>query len=312
MKPPYVAMVLMALTLAGCGEAETGLHRFTLITQGTHTFADGDIVEGDLVVLRGTTQVESGARVVGGIILVSGDLTLNGTVEGNVTMLNGTLRLGEVARVLGNVDVASGAFERNPASTVDGSLTVGEGRVWSGLAAAERSSFGQLAVQALSASALLAALAALVAWSLPRAVGRIGQTAVRQPAVCGALGVLVLVAVPSLLVLMAFTLLLIPIAVLGFFMLGAVALYAWIGLGAAVSGGLSRAFRLDLPAVPRAALGTGSLTLILNLLALIPLVAVVTGVLTLAIGIGAVFLTGFGRRLFVPASEREAAATAAP
>src|SRR5690606_15841262 len=136
----------------------------------------GDVVEADLVVLGGRVSLEDGARLAGDLYLLSGSLDVAGVIDGDITMLNGTLRLAAGSRVEGTVDVASGLFERAPDATIVGDVTATEGLDIEGLVRAEGASPRQVLVQALVASLLLAAIAFVVAWSLPGAVSRVART----------------------------------------------------------------------------------------------------------------------------------------
>jgi hypothetical protein len=106
----------------------------------------------------------------------------------------------------------------------------------------------------------------------------------------------------SLLVTMAYTILLIPVTLFGLFLLGVTMLYGWIGLGVSVSRPGVRVMKRPLKAAVAAFLGTLIFMVGLQFLSSIPLIGGLLGIAIASVGLGAVSLTRFGLRSFVPAA----------
>jgi hypothetical protein len=109
--------------------------------------------------------------------------------------------------------------------------------------------------------------------------------------------------VPVLLVFMAFTVILIPVTLIGVLIGGLTIAYGWIGFGMAFGRWLARRFDLELGRGGVAFLGTLAFMILFDLVSVVPYIGSVVSLIALTIGIGAVMLTRFGLREFVPASE---------
>ena len=84
---------------------------------GNVTIPQGEYIE-TLVVIDANAVVEGTAKDV---VVISGDLTIAGTVENDVTVIEGTLRLLDAARI-DNAQVYSGDVERAAGATVSGEI----------------------------------------------------------------------------------------------------------------------------------------------------------------------------------------------
>ncbi len=101
---------------------------------------------------------------------------------------------------------------------------------------------------------------------------------------------------------MIFTVLLIPVSFLGLFLLFVSIGLGWIGFGLTAGLWLTRRFNLGWSTSLTAAAGTLVFMLVINLFGLIPGISDLLTFVTALIGVGAVFLTRFGAREFIPAS----------
>jgi hypothetical protein len=164
---------------------------------------------------------------------------------------------------------------------------------------------------ALASAFVLGLFGAMTAVVMPRHLSQI-QTAARQkPLASGAVGVLTAVAIPSLIVLLiplSALLTLVCVGLLGFPIILALSIafvaaifIGWIAIGTIVGQLLfgrrkQRSGRLPLVA----GIGTALLTLMFNLLWALPFTFGVglLALVVLAVGLGAVTLTQFGRRAY--------------
>ena len=268
MKPRQATflLALLALFLSACSDA--GLYRLVLATEGRHMLNES--MQADLVVLGGAVTLPSDTVLHGSLHLLRGEVTLAGRVTGDVTQLGGRLVLAAGARLEGSLQTAGGELERSPLSKVAGSVNRGAGVLFS--EAPVRSPVPPLERlrKALFDGLLLGLTAAALAHFFHGPLLLVSESVTHHPAVSLAMGFLVAVVGVSLLVTMAYTILLIPVALLGLLVLGA----AFAGT---LAFGLAQAAFSLLPYL-------GS---ILNLL------------IALA-GFGAVFLTRFGFQCFRP------------
>ena len=144
----------------------------------------------------------------------------------------------------------------------------------------------------------LAALAILVQLFARPDMERIGQTAVTQPVISGGVGLLTMIVAPALLLIMAITLILIPVSLLGFLILG-IAGAVWLAvLGLMVGRQLAIWLKQPWSDPVNAGVGTLVLTLLSSMLNLIPCLGWLANALIWFIALGAVVLTRFGTQVY--------------
>ena len=294
-------MLLATLTLSAC--AGHNIYSGTVVLDGAHGFDEGDIIDGELVVFGGKVMLARGSRVTGSVYMLGGALEVDGEVSGDVLCFDGDLTLGPDATVGGNLTVGGDTFARSPQATINGQVNAGAGMrealspVWPEQRLGER--LRGFALQTV----VLAALAFAAVKFRPKPVARIGEAIARHPVVSGAMGLLVGVVSLSLLVLMAFTVILIPVALLGILALFASIAYGWIAVGAMVGQRVARRLKWNITPGAAAAFGVVLFMLVVNGVGLLPGLFSLIPLAAMAVGLGAVLLTRFGRRTFVPASE---------
>lgn len=275
-----IPLLIAALLLAS---ADPEVETLQLVLNGDHQLVDHDDA---LIVGDARVTVPAGVEVPGPIYVIGGELVVSGSIAGDVTQLAGSVRIesgaevaGELQHVAGTLAVAENArVGRRSTLDVTGGVDQGSG-------------FVPEAVLIL----LLAGLGYLVARKRPPALDNVSAAVGRHPIVTLTVGVLVTLTVIALLVFMAFTLVLIPVTVVG--LLAAVAV---LGYGLIATGHLIGA-RLPVRRSPFATSLGVILTLIgLRLAGYVPLVGdlVIAGVLLA--GVGAVLVTHFGVSRFRP------------
>lgn len=291
----YLLLLFLLLALAGCdGGAVSG----TVIWEGAHIYGPGDVVAGEMVVLDGEVTVQQEAEVTGSVYMLGGTVEIAGSVGGDVALIAGDLGLGPTAVVGGDLSIGGGDVEQSPQATVRGDVLGGSDVNVSLETLFPQPTARQRLLRLLPQALIIAVLAYLVARFLGRPLAHVRRATVDHPIVSGAMGLLVGIVAPSLLVLMAFTVILVPITLIALLLAGLVVVYAWIGLGAALGRWLRRVLRRDWSPPVSAFAGTLLFMVITNLLVFIPLVGGWIGILATAVGIGAVFLTRFGLREF--------------
>jgi hypothetical protein len=289
-------LALLALFLSAC--SQTGLQRLALVTEGQHTL-DGNI-PGDLIILGGSVTLPPGAALQGSLYLLRGEATLAGRVTGDVSQLGGRLALQAGAHIQGSMQAAGGELLRSPQSEIAGNVESGAEVLFSeGLANPPAPPLDRLR-KALLDSLLLGLAAAALARFFSAPLQRVAESAAHYPAVAAAMGFLVAVVGISLLVSMAYTILLIPVALLGLLVLGAAVAIGWIAWGTVLGQFVFRLFKVGLGPGWAAFAGTVIFGLAQAGLSLIPTIGSILNLLIALTGFGAVFLTRFGLQRFRP------------
>ncbi len=293
-----------------------------LVFGGTFTLKEGETLNGDLVVVGGTVTVEKGAEVIGNVALVGGTVTIDGHVTRDAVAVGGTLSLGASSVVDGNVATFGAMINRSEGSQVGGEITSGGGLqlpftlsipqptppsgTWPFGGQNWNAPFGWRfnatplanAANLFMRSLGLAALAVLVVIFWPTQTLRVAQASLHRAPISGALGLLTAIVAPGLLILLAITLCLIPIAALGAMLLLAAVVFGWIAIGAEVGLRMAEVFKWRMHPAASAALGTFVLTMVLGVIGIIPCFGWMGSAIVGAIGLGAVVLTRFGVRQY--------------
>lgn len=282
-----------------------------------YTLPAGERLDGDLVVLGGVARLEAESVVEGNVTVMGGETVIEGVVRGDVVAVGGTLELGSGAVIDGDL-VAFGNIRRHPSSSVRGDIVTGPdaARRFGGLAgmlderatpqprsapdgrrAQEWSWLGSLARQVLALATALA-VAALAVMVLPGHLERI--TAAMTTAWLQSLGVGALTGAAALVLapVLAITCIGLPAAFVLITALALSVLLGWTGAGQLVGARLARAANLRISApLGETLLGVG----VISLIAMAPCLGLLAALPVAAWGLGAVVLTRFGTRTYVPA-----------
>jgi len=139
----------------------------------------------------------------------------------------------------------------------------------------------------------------VAAMFLPAHLTRVSRTAQSEPLISGGLGCLTVIIVPVVLVLLAITICLIPVSILGGLLLALAWAFGLVALGLEVGKRISGIFNREWH--PAIAAGAGMLVLMLllsGLETLIPCVGWIPKALAGFLGLGAVLLTQFGMKAY--------------
>jgi hypothetical protein len=294
-------MILFALGLAGCEGAYSGI----LIIDGTHTYSSGEVLIGEMALVSGNVTLQEGARLTGSIYMLGGDLQIDGEIGGDLSLIGGQASLGPTARVLGGINHAGGRLDQALGSEVRGAV-----RDASDLSLDAESLFPQRSLEnrlvwILPQALIVSFLALLPARYFPRSLRRISRAMIEHPLVAGALGLLSGMVIPALLVLMAFTVILLPVTLLGLFGMVLVLVYGWVAAGTTVGRWLNRQVKRDMRPSVAAFWGTFVFMLAVQVLSLVPLIGPFLSMAVGIVAVGAVLLTRFGTQTFVPSLDPE-------
>lgn len=293
---------IAVLMLTACA-MDGGAYSGTLVLEGRHIYSSGEILNGVLVIVDGEVILQEGARVQGPVFMLGGAAQINAEIDQDVSIVGGNIAIGPEAIIGGDFRVGSGQFEISPEAMIEGDVLSGPASNVELDDFFPRVSPVERLVQLLPWSLVLAFLAYLAARTIPAAVVRVSRAEMDHPVISAAMGILVGVVGPVMLVFMAFTLILIPVTVIGVVVGALMVAYGWIGFGIAFGEFLVRRFNLAVGGGGSAFLGTLAFMILIDVLSVIPFIGSLVSLLAVTIGLGAVVLTRFGLRQFVPATD---------
>jgi len=243
-------------------------------------------VEGDVSASAGTVVLGPNATVGGNLDAAAGTVTVAGTVDGNVDAAAETITLAPTAAVGGDLTYG-GQLVREDGAQVSGSVTQGE-LAGGGAAGPVPSAPGWVVgVYGLLVNAALGAVLLLV---FPQFSRSLAARARNSPLRSGGTGLLVLIGVPVVLVLVALTIVGIPLTLAGtfafVFVLWVAAVYGRYAVGAWLS---------RLVGVENRWAGLLVGLVAVAVLKQVPFLSGLVEFLVLLLGLGALSLTLYGR-----------------
>lgn len=277
-----VPLLVLVLLLVAAGGADP--EQMTVTFDGDRTV---DAIEDVHVVAGGTTTIPANATVGGDVYSIGGTTRVEGTLDGDLVVL------------AGNVSVAANATVTGTVRSVGGSPSVSEGATVGGFDRFDPPSSGASPVQRLLTSLLQFVVLGGAGWLLasraPVLLDTVGHAVTDHPIVSGVVGSLAALSLLVLFVYMAFTLLLLPVSLLGLLAQFLIVLYAQVVFGHLVGR------RLPVERVQVATpLGVGVVIVAFELAGMVPYVGVVAQLVAVSVGFGAVLNTYFGLRRFEP------------
>ena len=307
-----LALLILPLALAGPVYA-SGLYGDQVVVGDNFTLHAGETISGDLVVVGGNVTIEDGATITGNVVVIGGNVDIAGAVDHDVVVFGGNVTLISTAVVSGELATVGGTTARDPGAQVKGGERQGFGggvsfpriflperfRVLDPVFFLVRGVFNVV----FSAVAMgLLALVVVLFW--PDQTARVSAAATTAPVASGGLGLLTLIAVPTLLIAATVLTLfcLSPLTFVGALIFAAAILFGWLALGMLVGARLTAALNLrNLSPAVSAGIGTLLFTLVANTIGwVVPCVGWVVPVMLGAVGLGAVTLTRFGTRPYLP------------
>lgn len=276
---PLLVVVLLMISIGG-GDVQD----MSVTFQGDE---DVDSLADVHVVAGGTTTVLEDATVEGDVYVIGGTAAIEGTVDGDVTLLDGNLSVRDGAIVTGTLQTYSGAASVSPDASV-GQISRFEALTPSS-SPAQR--VGGFLVQLL----VLGAFGWWLAERHPLAIENVGAAITDHALVSGVVGGLGATTLLVLFVYMAFTLVLLPLAIVGLFAEFLVILYGQTVFGYLIG------TRLPIESDGVATLaGIAVFLLVLELLGLVPYLGGIAQLTVAVVGFGAVLNTYFGLQRFEP------------
>lgn len=276
---PLLIVVLLMVSIGG-GDVQ----EMSVTFQGE---TDVDTLADVYVVAGGTTTVPGDATLDGDVYVIGGTAVVDGAVDGDVTLLNGNLSVHDGATVTGTLQTYSGSA----AVSADASV----GRVSQFEPPTPSSSPTQRVGGFLLQVLVLGAFGWWLVERHPRVVENVGAAITEHALVSGVVGSLGATSLLVLFVYMAFTLVLLPLAIVGLLAELLVVLY-----GQAVFGYLLGT-RLPIERAGVATIaGIATFLLLLEVVGLVPYLGGIAQLVVAVVGFGAVLNTYFGLQRFEP------------
>ena len=312
-----ILLLLIILIPTGIALAEPAADRVV---------GEDDSVPNDVTIFDDDLEVTEGGEIIGDVVVWNGNATIAGTLRGDLVVMNGDLILADTAVIRGECVVMNGGIEGDANASVNctnisGFLEnlppfvnniVGDIQVNKGIEPVPPvqtgSNIGWNLLEVAGRTLLLGILAFVAATLLPQHMQRIQETVNEKPVASGVVGLLTIVAVPSLavlLILISAILVLVCIGILGFpltavLLLGlfVATVFGWFVVGHLIGSYLARKMNWQLSQPAVTAFGTMLLTLIFGVLGVIPFVygEGIVAFFAMCVGLGGVALTKFGTR----------------
>jgi len=291
--------------------ADDGTSHDRLIIGQNFAVAAGETLDGNLVVLGGEVTVEQGALIRGDLVVIGGGLRLDGEAQGSAVVIGGSASLGETSSVGRDLVALGGTFQRADGSKIAGDIITNLSITTDGVPRTTavpspalppepdlRFDFGPVGTLAgvLFQAVALGVLGMLLSAFLRPQLDRVAQAVQAQPFAAGSLGLLTLLIAPLAIILMAITLILIPLALAAVFLLVLAWLFGVVALGHVVGERLIHAMNRSWEPVLTAGFGAFVIGIVLGASNQVPCVGWLASALIGLVGLGAATMTLFGTR----------------
>jgi hypothetical protein len=308
----WLLVVGLLLIPSRPAHADDGPPKDRVIIGQNFTLRSGETIDGDLVVIGGETAIEAKAAVQGDLVVIGGSLRLDGETMGSAVVIGGSASLGESGFVGRDLVALGGSFQRAEGSRIEGdiitnlSISIDEG-LPRGAAVPAPSlppgtdfhfDFGPLGtmIAVLLQALFLGAVAMLLTAFLHPQLDRVAQAVQAQPFAAGSFGLLTILLAPLAIVVMAITLVLIPLALAAGILLVLAWLFGVTAMAQIIGERLTDAMHRSWEPVVSAGFGAFVLGLVLGTSNQIPCVGWLASALVGLVGLGAATMTLFGTR----------------
>jgi hypothetical protein len=276
--------------------------------------SSGQTMNNGMVVFGGAASIEEGATVNGSLVITGGSLSLAGIVNGDITVIGGPVNLESSAVITGSLTTVGASLNRADGAEVLGGVNVEQPQDFNwGFGSIPFNIESSIPRVSLDLNPLwnivwtflrtlaVAALAVVVVLLWQNPTEQVAGMIVSQPVQAGFMGLMTVVVAPALIILLAITIILSPLSLVGILALGIGALFGWIALGLEVGSRMAGAFKVDWAPAVKAGAGTLVMTLLVSLVALIPCVGWLVPALAAILALGGVVIAVMAKRQSVMA-----------
>jgi hypothetical protein len=305
---PLMVCLALAFIIATSAFTTTNPQDDKVVFGGTYVLSDGETLYGNLVILGGTVTLEQNSTVNGDTALIGGTLDANGTINGNLTIVGGVARLGADAVVKKDVFTIGGTLNRAAGSQILGDVnSFGSAPFSLDIPSTpivpefpnvpiypSPVSFLWKVISFFGSVIFSAAVAMLIALLWAKPTQRVANAIVTNPVGTGGFGCLTLIVAPGLLLLVAITIILSPLSLLGLLLLAGAMIFGWTAIDLEVGNRLARLFKVEWSAPIAAGIGALIFNLVVFGFAFIPCLGWMLSFLVLLFALGGVLVTRFG------------------
>ena len=283
------------------------------------TVESGDSFEGDLVVFGGNVTIEKDAVLNGDLVVIGGRIESDGEVNGDVVNVGGQVVLNETALITGDVVTVGGQLRKEDGAIIEGDVVnnvapqidIPNGNIppivpsvpfvpgIPEIPSVVNSGFNPFFQfgRVFISSILMAVLGVLTVLFFKTRLDKVSQAVVVQPLMTTGIGLLTIIA----LFVMAITIILLPVAVLGLIPLSFAWLFGVIAIGQEVGERFAKALDQDWAPVLTTGLGTFIVMFIVGFIQSLNDLSWVVGCFTWVVpafvgllAVGSVVITRFG------------------
>jgi hypothetical protein len=278
---PLVVIALLVLAASGADPAS-----IEMVFDGDRDIEstpDASVVGG------GTVSVSANETVRGQLFVVGGETRIEGRVDGDVWLFAGNLTVTESATITGTLQTVAGNLSVASDADIGRRTTVDVARQ----PRSPVETIGFLAMQMLG----LGLVCAWLSRRAPHLLDTVGEAMTGHTLVSGVVGSIAGLTMLVLFVYMAFTLVLLPLSIVGLLVEFGLVVYSYVVYGYLIGRRLP-IDRVDIAS----ALGVGVFLLGIEVLGMIPYIGALGQALLVVVGLGAVLITYLGVRQFEPAT----------
>ncbi len=293
----------MLFTFSGSVNAATTQDCGTVILGDSCVLRTGQSIHGDMVIFGGSASLEDGSTVNGDIVLTGGSLEVHGVVNGSIVSTGGFVHLYENAIVNGDITRIGGNLVQDSGAKVTGELITSSdpGDIVPDVAVNPSNAFnflkpiGNFFLSIFQALAF-ATIAIIVALISPKGNERMAQTITSRFGLSLGIGALGMLVVLFGSLILAVTIIGIPLVLLVLMVFFVALLYGWFGLGLELGKRVARLFKTTWSTPITAGVGTLLLSLGAAAIGWVPCLGQLIVLMVTMVGFGAVVLTRFGSR----------------
>jgi len=196
-----------------------------VVIGNTFRLASGDTLDGSMLIIGGTATTANGSEINGDLVLIGGTLGIDGSVNGNIVSIGGAVNLGDSAIINGNLSMLGANLQRSSGAVINGTIEEESPNFIGEEAANQRMRWIPFSdwrdplrglLTTIFEALAMGVLAVLVGLLLPHNVKNIAANVVCEPLVSGGIGLLTIIVAPIMLLLLAITIILIPVSLVAF------------------------------------------------------------------------------------------------
>jgi hypothetical protein len=292
-------------------KSEETLDGSLVVIGGNATIEKGAIVNGDIVVIGGNLVADGESK--GSVVIIGGNATISSKASGDVVTIGGQTTLTKTAVVKGNVVTFGGHLTQEEGSEVAGDVinnappinipdVPGVPEVPGVPNSPEPPNFNLNVnpvwelMNVIGRALAIAAIAMLLTLFLQPQMERVSDAVMKQPLLAGSFGLLTVVLAPLAIIIMAVTIILIPVAFIVALILPLAWLFGMIAIGQEVGERFTKAINQVWSPVLSNGFGAFLLVLVVGFIGMVPCFGWLLSFLVTLVAFGGVVMTWFGTR----------------